>query len=275
MRMSDFVENLLLTTSTAIGDTGLRIVAALVILLVGWIVAVWSSRVVRGAAERSDKLDATLTPLFAKVMRIAVLAVTLVMVLDKLGVDTTSIIAFMGAFGIAVGLALKDTIADLASGIVLLVLRPIRVAEAVDIGGEMGMVKAVDLFETKLETFDGVPLVMPNSRVRSSVIKNFSRAKRRRIDLGIGVAYEADVVRAIEVVSAVLRSDDRVLPDPDILVNVEALADSSVDLLVRFWTEPADFLAAKLDLTKAIKLALDEANISIPYPKRDVFVRQV
>jgi small conductance mechanosensitive channel len=139
----------------------------------------------------------------------------------------------------------------------------------------MGMVKGVDLFETKLETFDGVPLVMPNSRVRSSVIKNFTRAKRRRVDLGIGVAYEADVVRAIEVVSAVLRADDRVLADPDILVNVEALADSSVDLLVRFWTHPGDFLFAKLDLTKAIKLALDEANISIPYPKRDVFVRQM
>jgi small conductance mechanosensitive channel len=246
-----------------------------VILIAGWVVAGWSTRAVRSAANRSGKLDATLAPLFAKVTRIFVLAITAVMVLDKLGVDTTSIIAFMGAMGIAVGLALKDTISDLASGIVLLVLRPFGVGEAVDIGGEGGVVKGIDLFETKLETFDGIPVVMPNSRVRSGIIKNFTRARRRRIDLGIGVAYEADVVRAIEVVSATLRADERVLADPDILVNVENLGDSSVDLLVRCWTNAEHFLPAKLDLTRAIKLALDDANISIPYPKRDVFLKQV
>jgi small conductance mechanosensitive channel len=266
---------MVLVVSTALGETGLRIVAALVILIAGWVVAGWSTRAVSSAANRSGKLDATLAPLFAKVTRIFVLAVTAVMALDKVGVDTTSIIAFMGAMGIAVGLALKDTISDLASGIVLLVLRPIGVGEAVDIGGEGGVVQGIDLFETKLETFDGIPVVMPNSRVRSGIIKNFSRAKRRRIDLGIGVAYEADVVRAIAVVSAALRADERVLADPDILVNVENLGDSSVDLLVRFWTNAQHFLPAKLDLTRAIKLALDDAKISIPYPKRDVFLKQV
>jgi small conductance mechanosensitive channel len=176
--------------------------------------------------------------------------------------------------GIAIGLALKDTIADLASGIILLVLRPMSVGEAVDIGGEGGVVKALDLFETKLDTFDGIPVVMPNSRVRAAIIKNYTRAARRRIDLAIGVAYEADVVRAIEVVSATLRADERVLADPDILVEVENLGDSSVDLLVRFWTNAEHFLGAKLELTRAIKLALDEASISIPYPKRDVFLHQ-
>jgi small conductance mechanosensitive channel len=273
--MSEIIDAATQTVSTMLGETGLRIVAALLILLVGWIVAGYASRAVRRAAERSGALDATLTPLFAKITRLFLLAVTIVMALDKLGVDTTSIIAFLGALGLAVGLALKDTIADLASGIILLVLRPLRVGEAVDIGGEAGMVQAIDLFETKLDTFDGVPLVIPNSRVRTSIIKNFSRAQRRRVDLAIGVAYEADVGRAIELIGETLRADARILPDPDILVNVDALADSSVDLLVRFWTLPEHFLLVKMDSTRAIKLALDEAGISIPYPKRDLFLKEV
>jgi small conductance mechanosensitive channel len=263
------------TVSTTLGETGLRIIAAAIILIAGWFVARWSTRAVQRASERSGKIDETLAPLFANVTRLFVLAITIVMALDKLGVDTTSVIAFMGAMGIAVGLALKDTISDLASGIVLLVLRPFSVGEAVDLGGEGGVVKRIDLFETKLDTFDGIPIVMPNSRVRSSIIKNYTRAARRRIDLSIGVAYEADVVRAIDVVATTVRADARVLSDPDILVNVEALADSSVNLLVRFWTTAEHFLVAKLDLTKAIKLALDQAKISIPYPKRDVFLTPI
>ena len=273
--MSDFLNAAYAAVSTTLGETGLRIVAALIILGAGWTVAGWATRAVSSASRRSGKIDETLAPLFAKVTRLFVLAITIVMALDKVGVDTTSIIAFMGAMGIAVGLALKDTISDLASGIILLVLRPCSVGEAVDVGGEMGVVKAIDLFETKLETFDGIPVVLPNSRVRSSVIKNFARAERRRIDLSIGVAYEADVVRAIEVVTATVRSDERVLTDADILVNVEALADSSVNLLVRLWTVPEHFFVTRLDMTKAIKLALDQAGISIPYPKRDVFLKQV
>lgn len=272
--MSKFLESAYLTVSTTLGETGLRIVAALVILAAGWVVAGWVTRAVRTASERSGKLDETLAPLFAKIARLSVLAVTMVMALDKLGVDTTSIIAFMGAMGIAVGLALKDTISDLASGIVLLVLRPRSVGEAVDIGGEGGVVKAIDLFETKLETFDGIPLVMPNSRVRGNIIKNFSRAQRRRIDLTVGVAYEADVGRAIDVVNTAVRADPRILADLDLLVNVTDLSDSSVDLLVRVWVNAPDFFVAKLDLTKAIKLALDQAGISIPYPKRDIIVTQ-
>jgi small conductance mechanosensitive channel len=247
---------------------------AMAILVVGWTIAAWSGRFVRGLAERSSRMSPTLIPLFEKLMRLTILSVVVIAALEKVGVQTTSFLAVLGAAGLAIGLALKDTVSDVASGIVLLVLRPFDVGEAVDIGGTGGIVEAIDIFQTRLTSFEGVPTVLGNASVRGSKIANYSRAARRRIDLEIGVSYRDDLDRAREVILAVLRAERRVLGEPESLVDVTDLGDSAVVFLVRFWTAPADFLVTKLEVTRRIKQGLDTEGIQIPFPQRDVHLVQ-
>jgi small conductance mechanosensitive channel len=180
------------------------------------------------------------------------------------------LLAALGAFGLAVGLALKDTIADIASGIVLLALRPFEAGDAVSVDGIGGTVQSIDIFQTQLVSFEGVPMMVPNSKVRTARIENYSRAEKRRIDLSVGVAYDANLDEAIEVVKKAMEGDERVLADPAPLVSSEALADSSVNLLVRVWIPPANFMADKLDLLRKVKLELDRAGVEIPFPQRVV-----
>lgn len=251
-------------------DLGLNVVAAVAILVVGWVVAGWVEKVVRSATKRNDKLDATLVTVFARVARWAVLVFTIIAVLDRFGVQTASLVALLGAAGLAIGLALQGALANVAAGVMILAMRPFRIGDAVDIGGSVGAVEDIGLFVTQMRTFDGVPVFMPNSRIWGNEIKNFSRAERRRIDLTVGVGYGDDLDRALAVLGAVVAADARVLADPEPLVKVKALGESSVDLLVRVWTAPGDFLATQMDLTKAIKQRLDAEGISIPFPQRDV-----
>ncbi|MDQ3032585.1 MAG: mechanosensitive ion channel [Myxococcota bacterium] len=249
---------------------GLQVIGALLIAIFGWIVAGWASRRTRLFAERSSRVDKTLAPLLAKAVRMFVLAVVLIAVLDNLGVDTAALFALLGAAGLAIGLALKDTVADVAAGIVLLALRPFSIGEAVMIGSTGGTVEEIGFFQTRLTSFDGVPVVLNNSSVRTTEIQNFSRAKLRRIELTIGIAYGADVNRGIEVIRRVVDAEARVLVEPEPLIDVTNLGDSSVDLLVRVWSNAADFFPTKLALARQIKEALDAADISIPFPQREI-----
>ena len=251
-------------------DLGLNVVAAIAILIVGWVAAGWAEKVVRSGARRNERIDATLATVFARVVRWLVLVFTVIAVLDRFGVQTASLVALLGAAGLAIGLALQGALSNVAAGVMILGLRPFRIGDAVDVGGTVGAVEDVGLFVTKMRTFEGVPVFMPNGRIWGNEIKNFSRAERRRIDLTVGVGYGDDLDRALEVLGQVVAAEPRVLADPEPLVKVTALGDSSVDLLVRVWTLPADFLATQMDLTKAIKLRLDAEGISIPFPQRDV-----
>jgi len=249
---------------------GLNVVAAIAILVVGWVVAGWVARLVRSSTQRHERLDATLVSLVARIARWAVLAFTLIAVLDRFGVQTTSLVALLGAAGLAIGLALQGALSNVAAGVMILGLRPFRLGDAVDIGGSMGVVEDIGLFVTKMRSFEGVPIFMPNGRIWGNEIRNFSGAERRRIDLTVGVGYGDDLDQALAVLQAVVAAESRVLADPEPLVKVNGLGDSSVDLLVRVWTLPADFLATQMDLTKAIKQRLDAEGISIPFPQRDV-----
>ena len=249
---------------------GLNVVAAVAILIVGWVVAGWAEKVVRSASARNEKVDATLVSVLARVVRALVIVFTIIAVLDRFGVQTASLVALLGAAGLAIGLALQGALSNVAAGVMLLGLRPFRIGDAVDIGGTVGAVEDMGLFVTKMRTFDGVPVFMPNGRIWGNEIKNFSRADRRRIDLTIGVGYGDDLDHALGVLGKVVAAEPRILTDPEPLIKVTALGDSSVDLLVRVWTLPADFLAAQMDLSKAIKQRLDAEGISIPFPQRDV-----
>lgn len=255
---------------TFLSTYGLRVAGALVLSLFGWIVAAWLSARVRRLADASKRVDVTLVPLLTKLTRMSVLAVVLVAVLDNLGIDTASFIAFLGAAGLAIGLALKDTASDVAAGIALLVLRPISVGDAVMIGSTGGVVKEIGIFQTTLTSFEGVPIVLNNAAVRTQEIQNFTRAQRRRIDLTIGIAYDSDIETAIQVIRKVIGSEPLLLADPEPIVDVNNLGESSVDLLVRAYCEAPDFLPAKLALVRQIKQALDQHGIEIPFPRREI-----
>jgi len=250
------------------------VLAGIAILVVGWIVANWASGMVRRAGERSERFDRTLTSVFVRFVRWTILAVTLVAVLGRFGVQTTSIIAVLGAAGLAIGLALQGALSNVAAGVMILGLRPFRLGDAVDIGGTMGVVEDMGLFVTKLKAFDGVVIHQPNSNIWGTEIKNFSQAELRRVDLVVGIGYGDDVRKAIEVAQGVLDGDERILDEPETLIAVDSLGDSSVNLLIRGWTKAGDFFMTKLDLTRAVKEAFDEAGIAIPFPQRDLHIVQ-
>ncbi|WP_437288088.1 mechanosensitive ion channel family protein [Sorangium sp. So ce406] len=251
---------------------GAGVASALLIGIVGWTAAAWTARSVRSFGKRWTQVDVTLVPVLASVSRLAVLTITVMAVLERFGVDTKSLFAVIGAAGLTIGLALKDTLSDVAAGLVLLVLRPFDVGDAVEVDGTSGIVDAIDVFQTKLTSFDGVPIVLPNSKVRSAKIQNFTRAQRRRMDLTIGVSAGADLARAISSLREVLSSEPRVLAEPAPAVDVIELADEKVHLLVRAWTLPADFFATRLELTRHFKERLDAEGIVVPVPQRELHI---
>lgn len=246
---------------------------ALAILIVGWLIAGWFGGFVRRTTTRSARISPTLIPLFAKLTRLAVLSVVILAALHRVGVETSGLFAMLGAAGLAVGLALKDTVSDVAAGIVLLVLRPFDIGDAVNIGANGGVVNAIDIFQTRLTSFDGVPLAINNSAVRTAVVQNFSRAQQRRIELNLSIGYGEDLGKAIKVISAVLEAEPRVLKTPAYLVNTKALGDSAVIILARCTTKAADFEGTLFDLTRALKERLDHEGICIPV-ERPVLLTQ-
>lgn len=251
---------------------GLDALGALAILVAGWWVAGWLKRILRRTMERTRRIDSTLRPVIASIARYAVLIIVLVAVLAQFGVQTTSIIAILGAAGLAVGLALQGTLQNIAAGFMLLFLRPFSAGDYIEAGGIGGTVEEIGLFVSQLTTVDGLHVSVPNSALWGSAITNYSRAKVRRTDLTVGIAYGDDLVRAMTVLEDLLKSDDRVFVDPSPLVQATNLGDSAVELNLRYWTAPGDCWAARCDMIQAVKLRLDAEGISIPFPQREVRV---
>lgn len=252
----------------------LDVVAAIVILVIGWTVARWAGGLVRRIAERDERFDRTIASVVERIVRWGIIGVTVIAVLGRFGVQTTSLVALLGAAGLAIGFALQGALSNVAAGVMILGLRPFRLGDAVDIGGTAGTVEEIGLFSTRLRTFDGVVVHQPNSNIWGSEIKNFSQADLRRVDLIVGIGYGDDIAKAIGVAQDLLTANEHVLDDPETLVTVESLGADSVNLLIRFWTVPADFFPTKFALTRSIKEAYDEAGISIPYAQRDLHLIQ-
>ena len=215
-------------------------------------------------------MDSTLQPFLANTVRWVILAFVIVAVLNQFGVETTSIIAVMGAAGLAIGLALQGTLANVASGVMLLVLRPFKSGDFISAGPISGTIVEVNLFTTQLKTGDGIYVMAPNSQIWNSTITNFSRNPSRRIDILVGVAYDDDIDVAQKALQTLMESDDRVLKDPAPMTMVMELGDSSVNINMRCWTSTGDFWAAQWDLRKGAKAAVEAAGCSIPFPQRDV-----
>jgi small conductance mechanosensitive channel len=190
------------------------------------------------------------------------------------GIETTSFIAILGAAGLAIGLALQGSLSNFASGVLIIMLRPFKSGDYIEAAGKSGSVEKIEIFATELRTPDNKVVIVPNSSIMSGAITNYSREATRRIDLVIGVDYDADLKQAKQVLQSVLEADDRILKDPAYTVAVSELADSSVNFVVRPWVKTPDYWAVYFDLMENIKLALDEANINIPYPQMDVHVQK-
>lgn len=245
-------------------------VGALIIFLI----ALWLSALVRNliikTATKYPQLDETLFSFLASLARYAILAVAFVLILSRFGVETTSLAAIIGAAGLAVGLALQGTLSNLAAGVMLLFFRPIKIGDYVEAAGHAGTVKGIALFATEMATLDNVQIIIPNSEIWSSSIKNYSHYQTRRVDLVIGVSYDADLKAAEQAILAQITADPRSHKDPEPFVKVGTLGDSSVDFIVRVWCSSADYFNLKCDLTRAIKEAFDAKGIGIPFPTRTI-----
>jgi small conductance mechanosensitive channel len=267
--MDDRAQAIIDTATSLITDWGLQVVGAIAILIIGRMAAGWARRLTRNALERAE-IDPTLVPFLSKLVYYLLLAAVVIAVLSSFGVQTASLVAVLGAAGLAVGLALQGTLSNFASGVMLLIFRPFNVGDWVNAGGEAGSVVAIGLFATTLKTGDNIKIVIPNSQVSGGIIKNFNGFDTRRIDLVIGIGYDDDIGVAIDTISSIIAADDRVLSEPATQIAVSNLGDSSVDLVVRPWCSGSDYWGLRFDLTRAIKEGLEAAGCSIPYPQTDV-----
>ena len=250
---------------------GMQVLGALALLILGYWAAGRAGRMTRRALERG-KIDAQLVPFFAQAAHYSVLAVVFISVLQLFGIQTTSLIAVIGAAGLAVGLALQGTLSSFAAGVLLLVTRPFKVGNFVSVAGSQGSVVEVTLFSTTLNTSDNIRIVIPNSAVYGATITNYSANETRRIDLVIGISYDDNIGKAIGLIESILAQEDRVLENPGPTVLVTELADSSVNLIVRPWVKATDFGATRGALMRALKEGIEEGGCSFPYPQQDVHV---
>jgi len=253
---------------------GMSILGAILILIAGYIVAGWAARRVKRWGDKSEKVDDTIVPVLSKVAKIFVLIVTLLAVLGQFGVETTSIVAVLGASALAIGLALQGTLSNVASGVMLLTLRPFGVGDVVKIGGTTGIVDSIGLFTTEMHSFDNVGISIPNSKVWGSEIQNMNRFDTRRVDMQFGIGYDDDMDKAMTVIKEILDADDRVLEDPAPMLAVSELGDSAVGIIARPWAKTGDVWPLRFDTVKKVKERFDEEDISFPYPQRDVHMFQ-
>lgn len=238
--------------------------AAILILIAGWIASHWGARWTRRGLNRLHHFDETLKPLLCSVVRYAILIATLIAVLQRFGFETTSLIAVLGAAGIAIGLALQGTLSNVAAGVMLLVLRPFRIGDAILAGGQSGTVREIGLFTTILVSDDLAFVSIPNAAIFGGVIINNSREPTRRINFIVSIDYANDIETAQKIVLDVLRNDSRVLDLPPPQTGVAALHEYSVDIVVRCWVHNADHEAALFSVQKAIKDRFHAACVAIP-----------
>ncbi|MBW9461377.1 small-conductance mechanosensitive channel MscS [Kluyvera sp. EC_51] len=249
-----------------------NIVAAIAILIVGMIVA----RIVSGTVNRlmlARKIDATVADFLSALVRYAIIAFTLIAALGRVGVQTASVIAVLGAAGLAVGLALQGSLSNLAAGVLLVMFRPFRAGEYVDLGGVAGTVLSVQIFSTTMRTVDGKIIVIPNGKIIAGNIINFSREPARRNEFIIGVSYDADIDKVKQILTRILEADNRILKDRDITVRLNELAPSSVNFVVRAWSLSGDLQNVYWDVLEQIKREFDANGISFPYPQLDVHMK--
>jgi small conductance mechanosensitive channel len=257
------------TLTELVSVWGLRVVGAIAVLVIGrWVSSALRRATVRGLEKA--RTEPTLIPFLSGIVYYVALAVVVIAVLGLFGIETTSLVAVLGAAGLAIGLALQGTLSNFSSGVMLLVFRPFKKGDFVDVAGTKGTVHEVGIFTTVLNTPDNVRITVPNSSIYGATIANYSAYETRRIDLVIGVGYDDDLGRAQEIMQRVLADEERVLGEPASQVAVSELGDSSVNFVVRPWCRSEDYWKLRFDLTRRLKEELEKGGCSIPFPQRDV-----
>lgn len=252
-------------------EYGLRIISAAVVLFLGlWIAKMMKRGLVRLMTAR--KLDPTLISFLSSLSHMALKVFVIIVTLNKLNIPTASFITVLGAAGLAVGLALQGSLSNFASGVLMIIFKPIKVGDFVQAGGEMGGVEEIGIFTTVLKSPDNKKVIIPNSQITGGTITNFNANGTRRIEIIASISYDDDMKKAKEVIGDLIAADERILKDPAPQVAVKEMADSSVNIVVRPWVEPANYWDVFFDLTEGIKTKFDENDITIPFPQRDVHV---
>ncbi|MDT0682064.1 mechanosensitive ion channel family protein [Roseicyclus sp. F158] len=243
------------------------LLSAVLVLVIGWALAAWLGRRVRNLGHK-ERFDETLFNFLGAIVRYTILVFTFVFVLNRFGLQTTSVVAALGAAGLAIGLALQGTLSNVAAGVMLIFFRPIKTGDFVVVNGQMGTVKDISLNYTELASIANVQIIIPNSEVWGNTITNYSAYDVRRVEWTFGVGYGANLGTAEKVILDTIMADPRAHAEPEPFIKVTNLNDSSVDFLVRIWCANADAFAFQGDMTRAVKEALDAAGVEIPFPTR-------
>ncbi|KFZ39271.1 mechanosensitive ion channel protein [Shewanella mangrovi] len=252
---------------------GMKVILALVIFFIGKYFAGLAKRITANVLSR--KTEKTVSSFVSNMAWAVVFTFTVIATLGQLGIQTASLVAVLGAAGLAVGLALQGSLSNFASGVLLVMFRPCRVGDYVEAGGVAGVVDEITIFATRLKTPDNKVITLPNSSLMNGSITNYSAMSTRRLDLVIGVSYDADIKKTKQLLIDILENHEKVLKDPSYTVGLHALADSSINFVVRPWVNSSDYWPTHFDLMEKIKLALDENGIGIPYPQMDIHVKEL
>ena len=270
--MNDQMKNLTELMLEFLASYGMNAIGALLTLIIGFLLAGWMSRLVNRAMRNSSAIDAVFKPLPGRIVRVAIIVVTFIAVLNRFGVETTSLIALLGAAGLAIGLALQGTLSNVAAGVMILLFRPFKIGDLVKVGGESYVIDTLGFFLCRAHLPDGPSAILPNSKIWGQTIVNLSVTDqdRRRIDETYGIGYGDDINQALTILRQIADDEPRILKDPDPFIKVQSLGDSSVNILFRVWTARADWWGTKIDLVQRCKEGLEGGGISIPFPQRDV-----
>ena len=247
----------------------INILYAAIIVFVGRIVVKWLVKMSRKLMVRAN-LDPILINFFSTIANAILLLFVLIAALDQLGVDTTSMIAVLGAAGLAVGLALKDSLQNFAAGVMLILFRPFKIGDFVEAGGTAGVIESITIFNTIMKTGDNREVIVPNGLIYDDTITNYSAKDTRRIDMVFGIGYDDDLLKAKQLLTDIVTGHEKVMADPAPVIRVSELGDSSVNFDVRPWVAAADYWPVRSELIETIKLTFDENGISIPYPQMDI-----
>lgn len=268
--MADFDIDILVENAPALIILyGGQIVMALVIFFIGkWVAKKIADAVINGMNKK--QIDSTISIFVGSILKTLLITVVVIAALSQLGIQTASFVAIIGAAGLAIGFALQGTLSNFAAGVMLILLRPIRSGDFVEAAGAAAVVKEIGIFNTIMKTVDNNTIIVPNSAIMSNNITNYSLEATRRIDLVIGIAYDADIRKAKQVLAEITENEERVLKEPAVTIGLAELADSSVNFVVRPWMNAADFWPTKFALLETIKLRFDEENIGIPFPQLTV-----
>ena len=259
----------LLTLEFVISVFG-SVLAAILILITGFVIGGWLRGRLMRVGQMNRHLDATLFSFLGNIVRYVVIGFAFLFVLNTFGVQTTSFVAVIGAAGLAIGLALQGTLSNIAAGVMIVFFRPVKLGDFVEVNGQMGMVKEINLNFIELASVANVQIIIPNSQVWGNTIVNYSAYDSRRAEWVFGVGYGADLKLAEETIRRTILSDPRSRTEPEPFIQVNNLGDFSVDFLVRVWCSSADFFQYQADMKRQVKEALDAAGVEIPFPTRKV-----